>query len=477
MRPRRRRLRRVASVARALLPAALLLAAAAAPAQDRSATMSTINAAAAPDGRAEALSLAIRRGDAVGARALVAAGADPRRSDVIGNTSLHEAVIYLGDAALVEALLRSGAAVNARNGNGETPLQAALAWAHYRGAGDGLQRLQAVTEKLLAGGAAVDVADSDGRPLFGRALDLRHAPLLQRLLAAGAVMPDDTLLQALRAAEGEADLALLDVVLRHARPRHLAASDDAGAGPVHLAAYQPRLLPALRWLAERGADLRARDRHGATPFAMAAAGDNLAALQFLAARGAMRLEAADDEAQTPLHLAAYGGRAEVLQWLVQQGASLAARDVAGRRPLDIVIDTERFAHRSPADKRVLVRLLGGDEADVARGRHFGHPLHRAIAARELHTVERLLKEGADPDLRDESGHAPLWAALAYSSALPASAAEHEFGRRLLRLLLRHGADPTRVLDARQRTTYVDHARALRIGELLESEMRRHPPRR
>jgi len=459
-----------------LLLALLLLAAASVLAQPRPAAPTTLHRAAMDD-RHEAISLAIRRGDAAQALALSAAGLDPRRADANGNTLLHEAVIFVGDRALVDALLRAGSSVAARNGNGETPLQAALAWAHYRHQADGPQRLQAVAEQLLAGGAAVEVADADGRPLLARALDLKHAPLLQRLLATGAALPDDALLQALRAAEGEGDLATLEVVLRHARPRHLAARDDAGTTPAHLAAHRPLLLPALRRLAERGADLRARSRRGDTPFAQAAAGDNLPAMRWLADRGAMRLESADDEGQAPLHLAAYGGRAEVLQWLLQQGASPAARDVAGRRPLDIVIDTERFAHRAAADKLTLVRLLGGGEADIARGRHFGHPLHQAVAARDLSAVERLLKQGADPDLRDESGHAPLWTALAYSSALPATAAEHEFGRRLLRLLLRHGADPTRVLDARERTTYIDHARSLRIADLLETEMRRHSPRR
>lgn len=457
--------------------AALALLAALAPLPGSSAIAATANqAASAPKATMEELTdaaaLAIRNGDIDKALALIARGVDTKGALSSGDTLLHDAVVFGGDKTVIAALLRAGASATAPNSFGETPLQAALSHAHYQHDAQGVARMLAVAEQLLAAGATLDVSDGNGRTLFQRALEWRQPALLERLLQRGLPMPDDALLRALKAADDAPGLQIAAALLKAAQPRHLMARDDEGQGTAHIAAKQHERLPLLRHLADRGVDLKAVDQQGQTVFAAAAFAANLPALQWLAGRGAMSLQA-DADGQTPLHLASYGPRAEVLRWLLAQGADMSARDKRGRRALDIAIANKRFAWRSPEEKLVLVGLLGGTREDVLRGRYAEHPLHMAIRKKDLTLIESLLKQGADPNVRDASGHTPLWTALD-ACAWPASV---DFGRRLLPLLLRYGADPRRTVTEHEDETYIEQARSFRVIGVLERELSRHSPLR
>lgn len=419
--------------------------------------------------RTEAAAHAIRHQDSAQALALITPGLDVDRPLTGGDTLLHAAAVFRGDQAVIAALLRAGAAVDARNIAGETPLQAALSHAHYQHQDHGVERVLAVAEQLLAAGAQLDVRDTSGRPLFQRALDWRKPALLKTLLRRGLPMPDDALLNALKAAHDGASLDNAEILLKAAQPRHIQARDDIGQSTAHAAVARRELLPLLQQLAERGVDLKAVDQRGQSVFAAAAFAANLPALQWLAQRGAMRMQA-DANGQTPLHLASYGPRTEVLRWLLEQGADLNARDRRGRRALDIAIANGRCAWRSPEQKLALVELLGGGPEDVRRGRFAEHPLLQAIVATDLKRIEALLKQGADPHVRGVSGHTPLWDAIVACS-WPASV---DFGRKLLPLLLRHGADPRRTVDEHEDRTCIDLARTSRVLDVLEREMRRYP---
>ena len=72
------------------------------------------------------------------------------RDDSVSQPSLHEAA-KRNDIALVKSLLDSGADVNARNGNEETPLHIAASFGHRE-----------FVEILLASGADVGAEDEDG---------------------------------------------------------------------------------------------------------------------------------------------------------------------------------------------------------------------------------------------------------------------------------------------------------------------------
>lgn len=420
----------------------------------------------------EAASLSIRSAQPRAALAWVQQGIDPAWQSPAGQTLLHEAMIFSGDAVLVSALLRAGASVHAVSTAGETPLVSALAHAQYQHAPDGPQRLQQVLDLLLGAGARLAVRDGAGRPLLHHVLQWRRPALLQGLLQRGLELLDTALLDALGAAEDPPGLELATLLLQHAQARHLAARDDEGRSPAHRAAERADRLPLLQQLAARGADLKAVDATGGTVFAAAALGDNLPGLQWLAARGAGSLQP-DADGQTPLHRAAYTPRPQVLGWLLAQGAERDARDRRGRRALDIAIATERFASRTPEEKGALVKLLGGDEHDIRRGRFANHPLHQAIAARDARQVETLLAQGADVNVRDSTGHTPLSAAL----SLAAFPAEREWGLRLMALLVRHGADARLPVTEHEDKTVAQQARELRLGERLDQELQRQGLRR
>lgn len=431
----------------------------------------------------ERLRLAIVTRDLGETRQCLESGADVRIADIIGNTALHNAVLFWGDAEVVRAILGAGAMVDAVNHNGETPLLAAIRWSHYRHDEDGPARVVSIVRELLSKGASAHAVDSNGNGAVSFAFDLHSVPLLTLLHEQGAILPDDAFYRALAPDTGSCDLAVVDFVKEHAEQRHLTARNAADATLLHVAAGSPRTLPLMQWLVERGADPHAVDSDGTTVFAEAAFSQNIAALEFLTEpnqRGAStppileigaELEASTGEGHQPLHLAAYQPRYEVLSWLVQRGAALDARDRWGRRPLDVAIGTGRFASRDDTEKLRLITILGGSASDIARGTFVDHPLHVAARALDLDEIKRLLETGTDPNVRNESGETLLRTAIDYSSQLPATPEERVFGRKLLPLLIEYGANPTMRMGPDLRT-YEEHAQRLGVAKDLARAMKK-----
>jgi len=420
--------------------------------------------------REEELRIALQHPDQAKIRALVDAGANVNARDVLGGTALHVAVNFRGDLDVLRLLIARGAHVDAVNDDGHTPLLLALRHAHYNR--DDPHRLLAVVELLLASGASANIAGKHGALPVRAAMDPVNLPLIQLLLKHGATMPDDGLDWAL--SNGHVDLVRM--LLARPTPAMLAFKDARGGSMLHRAAEEPKMLFAVEWLVRNGADVHAADADGITPFGRAAHFGNLPAMEHL-----HRLKAGTPQAsrqgQTPLHLAAYGARHDVIGWLIERGASLQAKDAWGRTPLEIAIDTHPFAYYDESRKQRLVSMLGGAPADVLRGRYANAPLHVATGKRDLAEVRRLLEAGADPNVKNASGHTPLYWALALSSGLPATPAERAFGKELLPLLIRHGADPElRMGDGSTERTYAQYARVLRIDDLLERTRQRYAPR-
>jgi len=416
------------------------------------------------------LRIALQHPDTAKVRALVDAGANVNARDELGGTALHVAVNFRGEPDVIRLLIDRGANVNAPDTDGDTPLLRAMRHAHYRHS-DPL-RLQRVVELLLARGADANIAGKDGASPVRAAMDPLNLPLIRLLLKHGAAMPDSGLDWAL----SNEQVDLVKELLARPTPAMLAFRDVHGGTMLHRAAESARMVFAMEWLVRHGADLHAADADGITPFGRAAFHGNLPAMEYL-----HRLKASSAQAsrqgQTPLHLAAYGARHAVLEWLIRRGADPKAKDSSGRTALDLAIDTHPFAFLDEARKERLVVLLGGTPADVVRGRYVGARLHEATKARDLGEVKRLLEAGADPNVKNESGHTPLYWAIAWSSGLPASPAERAFGQALLPVLIRHGADPDmRMGDGSTHRTYTQYARDLRIGEMLDNTRRRLAPR-
>lgn len=111
-------------------------------------------------------------------RQLLAAGAAVNASNHSGNTPLHLAITRCKPTALevTNALLAAGALVNARNANGQTPLWLAAANSCVQTA-----------ELLLKAGAATESAGIKADTSLHKAAEVGSGEMVQLLLAAGAL--------------------------------------------------------------------------------------------------------------------------------------------------------------------------------------------------------------------------------------------------------------------------------------------------
>ncbi len=415
----------------------------------------------------DALLRAISGSNLEGFQAALASGASARAVDVNGDSALHRAVVFWGDPTVIEQLLALGADINGANRAGETPLLRSLQHAHYSSDNDKVDR---VVKLLLARGARAGLTDAKGTSPVAAALELGRLPLIQAVLDAGGHLPSDSLLKVLALGT---NVPLIQFLLDHSDDIDLRLRNASGQTLAHLAAEKEQRLFLLRWLVLHGADLQARDKHSRTLLATAAQGENVPGMTLLADLN-LQFDAVDSNGAQAAHLAAYGARYLVLQWLVERGVDLQARDRWGRRPLDIAIDTHRYAFAKEADRLALIKLLGGGASDYARGRFHDHPLHLAVRSGNLREVSRLLDAGADANVKDEAGHTPLRTAIDLASGLPATADQHRFGRQLLPLLLKHGAD-TRLRMPVTMQSYDEHARDLRFGDDLQRLKGKYAP--
>jgi hypothetical protein len=154
--------------------------------------------------------------------ALLAAGADARGADGVGDGALHRP----GDAEAVELLIRAGADPNGRNRNRQTPLHANAVAS---------RDVDDVLEALVKGGADVNLPDGDGRsPLAAavRAGKGRRVPLLVAL-GAGVDAIDGQGRTALHHAVERRDLEAVDALLAAGADPDRA--DRQGQSPLALA--------------------------------------------------------------------------------------------------------------------------------------------------------------------------------------------------------------------------------------------------
>lgn len=229
-----------------------------------------------------------------------------------------------GDKATVAALLAKGTPVNARDAQlGQTALHDAAIFGHLE-----------IAELLLAHGAAVDATDKGGRtPLYGAVsgidLQVGHRDIVELLLAKGANInhhdkygntplffaPTKELARLLL--DRGADFNVIDL-----------------NGGTMLASAASRGWPDIaEWLLAKGAKVNAKDVDERTPLHQVATRE---VADVLLAHGA-DVNAKDEQGSAPLHLAVGQGRLEVAESLLAHGAAVNAKDDKGHTPLKYVL--------------------------------------------------------------------------------------------------------------------------------------------
>ena len=393
-----------------------------------------------------------------------------------------------GDPTAVRRLLQEGADVDAPQSDGTTALHWAVRWDDHETAG-----------LLIRAGAALDAANQSGATPMRLATLNGSAAMIARLLDAGldpnaALSPDgDTaLMMAARTGRPDAIRTLL------ARGAEVNRAETWGGTTALMWAVAEHHAEAVELLIAHGADVDARSRiypvadaagsegpepedaepdaepvgysnGGFTPLLFAAREGDLASARVLIA-GAADVDAVASDGKDPLGLAIYNGNYGLASLLLDSGSRVDHPDAEGFTPLFWAVDRRNmewnpgFPWTVTADPLPLIRKLLDAGADPNRfvdktprsRRNFGGSpriqfattLMRAAYSADLELVRLLLDYGADPDIRSSANETPLLAAAGHGW-IDGYSQGKSFAERLdvIQLLVNLGADVNWADDA------------------------------
>lgn len=349
--------------------------------------------------------------------AVVLAGPTGMRLTAAADEGAVIAAARAQDAAAVQAALAEGVDVNGRQADGAT----ALHWASFRDDGE-------IAALLIVAGADVNAANELGATPLWLAADNGSAAMVKRLLAAGA-SPE------VRLPEGETPLM---TAARTGSADAVAMLVKAGAN-VNVA-EETRGQTALMWAVAQG--------HTAVVDVLLANGADVSARS--ASRPRMMFADSVNAAQydqgfiwnqggfTPLLFAARHGRIEAARSLLAAGADIDAPAPTGASPLVLA------SHSGEGAFAAFLLEEGADPSHMGAGYT---ALHAAVLRGDERLVEALLRHGADPNVRLETGTPQRrtsadWAFdPALVSATPYWLAAYYREPNIMRDLVAAGADP------------------------------------
>jgi ankyrin repeat protein len=276
-------------------------------------------------------------------------------TDSTGNTMLHYVALWKMDRQ-IEFLKQQGIPVDAKNGNGETP----LFWAVHH---DGASTVRA----LVSARANINARDSLGNSAL-------HA--------------------AVRWNAPNATNTLLDIGM------DVNAFSMNGTTPLHDAVRLGNISIA-QILINRRANLEMRDSDGNTPFMEAVRSGQAEAVNLLARSGADPMTR-NSRGDTPLHIAVAAADSTMINTLLGMGVSIHARNTRNRTPFQIALVDVDATETIPL-------LLGGGRANSTDD--FGNsPLHVAVQERVRPTTLKLIVERSSQsrwNAVDSNGRTPM----------------------------------------------------------------------
>jgi len=395
---------------------------------------------------------AAMRGDRAAVRAALARNADVNAPQVDGSTALHWAAEH-EDVEMADILLEAGARVAVRTREGVTPLQLAAT----NGSAPMLGRL------LRAGADPNAALTPAGDTALMLAARTGRADAIRALLESGAnVNATETwggttpLMWAVSG--GHTDAARLLI----------AAGADVNAQSYYVAAANGRGFEGRTPVANRTESKVEEFASGwLTPLMFAAREGHLGLARILVAAGA-GIDTVGGDGKTALALAIFNGNYEVASFLVDNKADVNKADAQRFTPLFWAVDRRNmetapnFPWRVTADPMPLIRKLldaGADPSALvnntprARMREgsprivFATPLMRAAFSGDLELCTLLLDYGADPATISRDGETMVEAAAGLGFIQGYTKGKLPFERlEAVKLFVRLGADVNQADD-------------------------------
>jgi ankyrin repeat protein len=295
--------------------------------------------------------------------------------DGLGSTMLHYAASWKLNSH-IPAIIKRGAALEAKNAAEETPLFEAVK-----------VNAPATTQTLIAAGAALSPRNNRGDTPLHTAVRWNALAAAETLIKAGA---------AINAPNG----------INQKTPLHEAVR-------LGMSRFEQLLI-------ENNADLEARDNEGCTPLMEAFRLGATGSAEFLLSAGADPMTR-DVRGDTPLHTAVTAGRFDLAALILDQGADIHAKNLRGKSPFQLALENS-------GPPQILRALLAGDRVQTVDG-NGRSLLHIAIAEdAPLALLEIILERGGSAAALDSQERTPLHLAVdrgAWDTA---------------RLLVRSGAD-------------------------------------
>jgi ankyrin repeat protein len=298
-----------------------------------------------------------------------------------------------GDKKAIQALLKDGTDVNARDWDDLTALIPAASSGHLD-----------ICKLLVKEGADVNAKDKDGITALMEASIMGHAKIVEFLLESGAELEatSNSEVTALWLASGEGRIDVMKILLSKGAD---AANTRVDGITALMTASVGGHAEAVKLLLENGADATIADGEGVTPLMNAAENGTVAVVKLLTESTedpVAYLNSVSNTGFTALIVAAAHGHLPVMEYLLDAGADV---NVPHENGLTALMYAAAGGHVD-----AMKMLMDKGKADIhARHSNEGTAFMEAAMGGFLDAMQLLIDRGAAIDFVDAEGVTPLMA--------------------------------------------------------------------